>query len=114
MSGPESAAHLASLQGWLASDDALRGRVHQRRPPPAPGHMGSLVEVLTVVVGTGGIAGLITPLCTWLAGRRSDVTVTVELPDGRKVGVDVKRAGDPAAVIREANGLLNSPDGQDG
>jgi hypothetical protein len=72
--------------------------------------MGSTVELLTVALGSGGVgAVLIQGMCTWLTTRRSDVTVTVTAPDGRETTVDVKRAADPWAVVREVLGRL-SPD----
>nr|WP_237550760.1 hypothetical protein [Streptomyces sp. SID8354] len=109
--GVEAEARLQSLQEWLTSDDRLRGRVEWLRRPPQRGHMGAALDTLTVVLGTGGVAALITPLCTWLTSRRPDVSLTVELPNGRKVSVDVKRAHDERAVIREIAGLLTPPDG---
>ncbi|MFE7313164.1 hypothetical protein ACFU7T_08645 [Streptomyces sp. NPDC057555] len=112
--GPDGEAQLRSLQQWLASDDALRGRVRCADAPPQPGHMGSSLEVLTVVLGSGGIAGLVAPLCTWLTSRRPDVAVSIERADGRKVSVDVKRATDPQAVLREAQSLFDSLDGPGG
>ncbi len=112
--GDEAEALLRSLQEWLASDDRLRGRVDWLRGSPQPGHMGAMLDTLTVVLGTGGVAALITPLCTWLTSRRPDVSLTVELPNGRKVSVDVKRAHDERAVIREIQGLLDPADEHDG
>ncbi|MFE6685782.1 hypothetical protein ACFVFQ_04810 [Streptomyces sp. NPDC057743] len=111
--GAEAEAPLRSLQEWLAWDDRLRGRVDWLRRPPQPGHMGAVLDTLTVILGTGGVAALITPLCTWLTNRRPDVSLTVELPNGRMVSVDVKRAHDERAVIREIQGLLDPTDERD-
>ncbi|MFI9045316.1 hypothetical protein [Streptomyces sp. NPDC053427] len=108
VAGSDGESHLRSLQDWLSSDDELRGRVAWRYAPPEAGHMGGTLQVLTVALGTGGIAALIAPLCTWFTGRRPDVAVTLELGDGRKVSVDVKRATDQQAVIREARELFTS------
>ncbi|WP_157878636.1 effector-associated constant component EACC1 [Streptomyces chattanoogensis] len=116
--GPGGEAPLRSLQEWLASDDELRGRVGRQYAPPEPGRMGGTLEVLPVALGPGGIAAPIGPLSTWFTGRRPDVAVTLELGDRRKVCVDVKRATDRSAVIREAHDLFtaldgaNSPDAQ--
>jgi hypothetical protein len=60
-----------------------------------------------VTLGTGG-AGVVLAqsLSTWLTQRRTDVTVTVKARDGREVSVDVRRARDPQAVIREVASLV--------
>lgn len=69
--------------------------------------MGGAVEVLEVALGSGGVGVvLIRALCAWLTQRRSDVTVTVTVPSGDQMRVDVKRARDPEAVIREVGSLL--------
>lgn len=64
--------------------------------------MGASVELLTVAVGSGGaVAVLIQSVCTWLTSRRTDVKVIVTAADGRRIEVDIRRAADPAAVLRE-------------
>ncbi|ARF58649.1 effector-associated constant component EACC1 [Streptomyces gilvosporeus] len=112
--GMDGEAHLRSLQQWLACDDELRGRVTWQYAPPAPGHMGGTLTALTVILGSGGIAGLIAPLCTWFTSRRPDVAVSLELGDGRKVSIDVKRATDQSAVLHEAQELFRSLDSRNG
>jgi len=97
---------VGALFGWLAREDALRNGVRLRAEPPGPGTMGAVVDVLTVALGSGGAGvALVRSLCTWLTLRRVDVTITIETSDGRKVQVDVKRARDPDAVIREVAAL---------
>ncbi|MFD2467829.1 effector-associated constant component EACC1 [Amycolatopsis silviterrae] len=98
--------HVFALRDWLAAEDSLRGRVVPRAAAPKPDQMGGAVEVLTVAVGSGGAATvLVRSLCTWLVHRRADVTVTITASDGRRIQVDVKRAGDPESVIREVGAL---------
>ncbi len=64
--------------------------------------MGASVELLTVAVGSGGaVAVLIQSVCTWFTSRRTDVKVTINAADGRHIEVDIRRAADPAAVLRE-------------
>lgn len=100
--GAEAETHALGLFNWLGSEDELRGRVRPQRRAPKPGEMGSAVELLTVAVGSGGaVAVLIQSVCTWLTSRGADVKVTVTTADGRRVEVDVRRAADPAAVLRE-------------
>ncbi|MFG3114173.1 hypothetical protein ACGF4C_07235 [Streptomyces sp. NPDC048197] len=117
---PDTEACLRALHQWLSAEHGLRGRVRRRHTPPAPGHMGGSADALTVILGSGGIVGLVAPLCAWLTSRRSDVAVTLEADDGRRVTLDVKRATDERAVIREAQEVFRSlaerpeahPDGQ--
>ncbi|GGO26729.1 effector-associated constant component EACC1 [Microbispora bryophytorum] len=100
--GAEAALHAVELFNWLGSEDELRGRVRPQRRAPEPGEMGASVELLTVAVGSGGaVAVLIQSVCTWLTSRRTDVKVTVTAADGRRIEVDIRRAADPAAVLRE-------------
>lgn len=98
--------HLSALASWLGSEEALRGRVVPVRRAPEPGQMGAVVELLTVALSSGG-AGvvLVRSLCSWLTQSRADVTVQIKGPDGREVHVDVRRANDAAAVMREVAAL---------
>jgi hypothetical protein len=101
--------YLFAVAEWLLDVQALRGRVKPARPVPRPGEMGAAVEVLTVALGSGGVGvALVRSLCTWLTQRRTDVTVKLKAADGREVTVDVQRARDPDAVIREAAALITS------
>ncbi|WP_053164556.1 effector-associated constant component EACC1 [Streptomyces noursei] len=99
---PGIEAHLIALRDWLVSEDALRGRVRPQRQSPLPGHMGSAMELLTVSLGSGGIlAVLIQSVCTWLTSRGTNVKITISAEDGRRIEVDVQRAADPQALLRE-------------
>ncbi|MFI0486845.1 hypothetical protein [Actinomadura sp. 9N215] len=100
--GAEAATHTVGLCDWLGLEDELRGRVRPQRRAPKPGEMGASVELLTVAVGSGGaVVVLLQSVCTWLTSRGADVKVTVSADDGRRIEVDVRRAADPAAVLRE-------------
>ncbi|MFJ4704000.1 hypothetical protein ACIP6I_03930 [Streptomyces anulatus] len=108
---PESEPHVIALRDWLASEDALRGRVQIQRRPPLPGHMGSTMELLTVSLGSGGIlAVLIQSVCTWLASRGTDIKIAITAEDGRRIEVDVQRAADPQALLREIAEQFPAPD----
>lgn len=100
---------LSSLSEWLSSQDELRGRVRPLSPRHEPGRMGTAVELLTVMLGSGGAGvALVRSLCAWLAQRRSDVSVLIKDADGHTVTITVARARDPESVIREARSLLGS------
>jgi hypothetical protein len=107
---PEAEAHMIALRDWLVSEDALRGRVRPQRQPPFPGHMGSTVELLTVALGSGGVlAVLIQSMCTWLTSRGTDIKITVSTEDGQRIEVDVRRAADPQALLREVAERFPAP-----
>lgn len=107
--GDDAEWHLRMLREWLASEDELRGRVELRNKPIAPGHMGGVVDVLAVTLGAGGPGVVLArSVSTWLTQRRADVSVTMKAPDGREITVDVKRAADPEAVIREVRALITA------
>jgi hypothetical protein len=100
---------LASLTSWLTDNETLRGRVRPQQPPPEPGHLGAVVDVLTVALGSGGVGvALVQSLCTWLRHRRPAVTITLHGADGRSLRIDLQRAQDPEAVIRAAGSLLGA------
>lgn len=90
----------AGLLDWLRREDGLRGRV-SGSGPPVTGHMGAVTDIITVAVGGGGVATvLVASVSAWLRGRRSDVSVEIEV-DGRRVVVDAKRVkGDPESLTR--------------
>ncbi|MFB6814649.1 hypothetical protein ACFCV8_08885 [Streptomyces sp. NPDC056347] len=105
--------HVIALRDWLVSEDDLRGRVRLQRQPPLPGHMGSAVELLTVALGSGGIlAVLIQSVCTWLTSRGTDMKITISAEDGRRIEVDVQRAADPQALLREIAEQFPAPGSQ--
>ncbi|MFE1958889.1 hypothetical protein [Streptomyces sp. NPDC059479] len=103
--------HLRSLYAWLTVEDSLRGAVTSRGAVPEPGSMGAALDVLTVAIGSGGVAAVLArSVTTWLIQRRADVTVTVTAEDGSRVEVDVRRARDPEALIRQVAALAERPD----
>ncbi|MFD5433489.1 hypothetical protein ACFWJ4_15220 [Kitasatospora sp. NPDC127067] len=103
-------ANLLPLRDWLTAEDSLRGRVGLLRPTPEPGHMGAVVDVLVVALGSGGTGAVLArSLTTWLSQRRADVKVTITDASGRRVSVDVRRARDVEAVVREIGALVDPP-----
>lgn len=86
------ADELRSLLAWLQQDDALRGLVDMQNTPVGREEMGGLLDALTVVLGTSGVAAALSgSLSTWISQRRSDVKLTVTTPNGRSVEIDAKR-----------------------
>ncbi|MYZ36197.1 MULTISPECIES: hypothetical protein [unclassified Streptomyces] len=109
---PDDVDHLRSLYAWLTVEESLRGAVTSRGAVPEPGSMGAALDVLTVAIGSGGVAAVLArSVTTWLIQRRADVTVTVTAEDGTRVEVDVRRARDPEALIRQVAALAERPGG---
>jgi hypothetical protein len=93
---------LRSLLRWLRREPELRGRVGITSRPPRAGEMGSVPELLTVAVGSGGaVSVLAASLRAWLAQpRRSDVKITLRGPGKRVVEVDARRVADVETLLR--------------
>jgi hypothetical protein len=101
-----------SLLGWLRREDGLRGRVDLKHvDPPVDGQMGSVLDVLTVALGSGGAGAVLAgSLSTWLTSRRPDVRVTITGRHGREIEVDGRRVPDVAELIREIERLIDPAD----
>jgi hypothetical protein len=107
--GAEVQSELRALYEWLTREEGLRGYLELRNQPILPGQMGGVVDVLVVTLGAGGAGTVLArSLSTWLTQRHADITVAVKAPDGREVTVDVRRARDPEAVIREVGALITA------
>jgi hypothetical protein len=109
---PDAHSDFASLLDWLRQEDELRGRVRQRQAPIEQGQMGSVSDILTVMVGSGGaVTVLLGSIATWLKNRRSDVTIDLSLGDN-KIRIEGKRIkADPAsmeALIAQATNALHA------
>ena len=100
--GDGEANGLRSLHGWLSQQPGLRGQVWITPRPQRAGEMGSVPDLVTVLVGSGGaVSVLIGSLRTWLAQpRRTDIRVKMHLPDGTTVDVDARRVGDAEALLK--------------
>lgn len=103
---------LRSLLDWLGHEDALRGRV--RLEPvfkQTGGQMGGWLEVLTVALGSGGAGAVLTAsLSTYLANRRSDVTLTITGRDGTVGELSAQRVRDVPELLDRVEQLLDRPD----
>jgi hypothetical protein len=81
-----------SLWDWLTREPELRGRLLAVAAPAPREAMGAPADLVVQLAGATAVwAALASSLSVWLVQRRSDVTITVTLPDGRKVSVSAKR-----------------------
>jgi len=92
---------LAALGTWLRDDDELRGRVQVVHGPISSTELGSLPELLSVALGTGGAGtALVTSLRTWLSTRRTTARITVETGK-RSISFDIQTVGDVAPLLEQ-------------
>nr|MDT0658905.1 hypothetical protein [Micromonospora sp. DSM 115978] len=101
---------LYALFNWLQREDELRGRISTSSRRPGPDEMGSVVEILSIALGSGGAGAVLAgSLTTWLQTRRARISVELLVSEGgetiRKLEVD---AGS-AAAAKKLYGLL-TPD----
>ena len=86
--GDDAPATMRSLEAWLVSQDELRGRVRPVVEAPRPGTMGSVAEVLMIMVEQSGVATAVASvLISWIRRQRGTVSVRATRPDGAEVTV---------------------------
>ncbi|WP_433192988.1 effector-associated constant component EACC1 [Nocardia sp. CA-107356] len=102
IAGADTGWHMGELVRWLRAEPELRGKVTAADAVPNPGDMGSLVELATIAVGSGGVLSVLaTSLKTWLAQpRHSDIHIEVRNVRGQSVIVDAERVADVAALLK--------------
>jgi hypothetical protein len=90
---------LAALGEWLGSEADLRGRVRTVHGPIGKTELGSITDLLTVALGTGGAGTVLaSSLKTWLVTRRTTAKITVESA-GRSVTLDIQTVGAMAPLL---------------
>ena len=102
ISSSNSQEDLHDLAAWLRSEDELRGRVQMAVQPIATGHMGGIVDAVSVAVASGGaITVLAQSLFAWLSTRQGALRtkLTLKTESGREVVVDLSSAASPQAVL---------------
>lgn len=87
VAGDDAPAAMRSLEAWLVSQDELRGRVQPVVEAPRPGTMGSVAEVLMVMMGPGVASAVASVLISWIRRQRGTVSVRATRPDGAEVTV---------------------------
>lgn len=97
----------AALWEWLRGVPELRGHLSRRSAPPVEGRMGAGADLVVVLASTGAVTALARSLQTWLAGRRSDVTVEVTGPGGRRMSVTGRFAVDHDRHLQTLQDLLD-------
>jgi hypothetical protein len=87
-----SADTVRSLASFLRAERELRGQVHAEEKDPERESMGSVGDLLTVAIGSGGaLTVLLASVSTWLKNSRSDIKVEIRGKRGSAVIIDAKR-----------------------
>lgn len=102
--GSDTTDHVASLHRWLRREQPVRahGALAQARSPD-PAHQGVVIDVLTLVIGSGLSAGqLWLALKSWQESRTPPpvVTVTHTAPDGSTTRIEAENEEAFVAAIR--------------
>lgn len=71
----------AQLLNWMKSERELRGRVRYADTPSSDEHMSATSDVLTVLLGSGGVAVVLNSVTDWLKSRRTNVRVEITRGD---------------------------------
>ncbi|GHA54219.1 hypothetical protein GCM10010372_62990 [Streptomyces tauricus] len=102
---------LVSLADWLRAERALQGRIRLQRQAPLQGELGGTFELVSVVVGSGGVVtALVTSLQAWLNSRRTEQKVVVSVGD-RSVEI-VRNGSSPVAEAELLRLVKEVLDGQ--
>ncbi|MEV5989038.1 hypothetical protein AB0L85_29235 [Streptomyces sp. NPDC052051] len=103
ITGAGAADELRSLYTWLIAEEELRGRVRLVESPPPPGALGSVPQMLAVVLAPGGVAvALASVAVAWMRHRTGEVVCKLTRSDGASVEVSAQRVrGTDMAEVRE-------------
>ncbi|MEU6505203.1 MULTISPECIES: hypothetical protein [unclassified Streptomyces] len=103
LNGLQTEAELRSLHGWLHTDRQTRRLTAPQLgavDPPVPGAQGSVIDVLSLVLGSAfNAASLAVSLMSWRATRPQHPVLTVRRPDGVTVEIST-------SSVEEAQMLL--------
>jgi Effector Associated Constant Component 1 len=100
VSGDDERAERSSLWQWMRGDEQL-SHVRSISGPIGDEELGSATELLTVAVGSGGVAmALVRALTAWIETRRSNVKVTVVAGDQR-VELEATNVDDVGPLLRQ-------------
>lgn len=114
ISGGERIEEIASLREWLRDEPELRGLIQQVNTPIGPTELsGGVVGLLTVALGSGGVAAALSQsLSIWLRTRRPSVTLTVSVNKRSATleahHIDKQQADETLKLLREL--LTNATD----
>ncbi|MEW1611496.1 MULTISPECIES: hypothetical protein [unclassified Streptomyces] len=93
--------HLA-LTEWLRHERGLQGRIRIAHAAPAEGELGAGLDLLTVSLGSSGIATVLAgSLATWLQSRRTPTEVRITITRGdRTLELETGDTSEAEALIQ--------------
>ncbi|MDN3259854.1 hypothetical protein QWJ26_08525 [Streptomyces sp. CSDS2] len=91
-----------ALIGWLRSERGLQGRVRTVPVTPAENELGAGLELLTVSLGSSGIATVLAgSLATWLQNRRTPTRIRLSITrEDCTLELETGDAAEAEALIR--------------
>lgn len=111
--GGGTADDYIALADYLSGSRDFRGRVQRVTGPPAEGKLDAgVIEMLTVMVGSGGLGvALTTSLNKWLENRRPDVTAEITVTQKRRT-VTLHARNTNAQALKLLRDILHDADEQ--
>ncbi|MFL1897530.1 effector-associated constant component EACC1 [Streptomyces tauricus] len=91
-----------ALIGWLRGERGLQGRVHVLPAAPAENELGAGLDLLTVSLGSSGIATVLAgSLATWLQNRRTPTKIRISITRAdRTLELETSDAAEAEALIQ--------------
>jgi hypothetical protein len=102
VAGDDVVGELTALLDWLRAERDLQGFVRRQLGVPGPEDLGGVLDVVTVAVGSGGVAVVLAQsLATWIKNRRPAVKFTITAQDGRTLELETSDSADAYHLIAE-------------
>jgi len=92
---------IIDLTDWLGGENELRGRCHITPAPIGASELGSVSEVLTVALGSGGAGSVLaSSLITWIRTRKTKAKIIIETEEG-SISLDIETVRDIAPLLEQ-------------
>lgn len=99
---------LGSLEEWLRAEPELRGRIRRGDSEEPAGSMGGTTDLIVTLAMSGTLTVIARSVQVWLIQRKSDLSVDIVSPDGRKMSITARRVKEPQGFAREVLESLGS------
>jgi hypothetical protein len=110
LESPDSLDDIISLASWLRREGQLQGHVGLPHRPPEDTELGAAFELITVAIGSGGLATVLAgSLSTWLQ-HRSKVRIKITR-EGQTIEIDAQNIQNAQDLVQR---FLEDGDGISG